>query len=289
MLTHFRLGMFGLFLALHVVDGQLWAETSAAPSVDTKRSIPYKSLENGKNLLADVYLPETKESPRPTLLMIHGGAWFSGNKVHVAYHANYAAEQGYAVVAINYRLAPQFKFPAQLEDCRDALVWIAEHAQEYGFDPKRVGVYGYSAGAQLACLVGMGQNQRRDPAEEQAAIPRIRAIVAGGAPCEFSWIPDGAETLAFWLGSSRDVNPDVYAAASPLEFVDANDPPVFLFHGTEDRIVPLLSPKKMEASLSEAEVVHEFHQVDRASHFGAFIDKNARKQAVRFLDKHLRD
>lgn len=277
----------------------------AGPEV--KRSIIYKTLDDGTNLLADVYLPANGKKLRPTLLMIHGGAWFSGNKVHVAYHARHAAEQGYAVMAINYRLAPRFKFPAQLEDCRDALGWIALHADEYGFDQERVAVYGYSAGAHLACLVGLSQNcvSSEQPAfdssekpqaqaaglssvMQNASLPPIRAIVAGGAPCEFSWIPDEAKTLAYWLGDSRREVPEIYAAATPLTFVDQGDPPMFLFHGTADRVVPLQSSQKMSARLTEAKVVSRLHAVQEASHIGAFLDETAREKAILFLDEFLR-
>lgn len=261
-------------------------------TISIQRSIPFKVLKSGKKLLADVYLPANNAQTHPTLLMIHGGAWFSGNKVHVAYHANYAAEQGYAVMAINYRLAPQSPFPAQLEDCRDALGWIARHAEQYQFDCERTAVYGYSAGAQLACLVAMSQNAAGtasgvlDPAK---ALPTVQAVVAGGAPCEFSWIPDDAETLAYWLGGSRDAVPKAYDAASPTEFVDRGDPPVFLYHGTADRIVPMSSPQKFVTKLNAAAVDNRLYLVQGASHLGAFVDKQARAQAIQFLDQHLRD
>ena len=272
-----------------------------AGAVEIRRSIAYKALDDESQLLADVYLPATPK-PWPTILMIHGGAWFSGNKVHVSHHARYAAEQGFAVVAINYRLAPRYKFPAQLDDCRDALAWIDEHARAYGFDLRSVAVYGYSAGGHLASLVGLAQNSataevdpevddgasRQGPQGSRSrAVPKIRAIVAGGAPCEFSWIPAEAQTLAYWLGDSRTAVPEIYAAASPIAYVDVGDPPVFLFHGTADRIVPLQSPKKMAEQLKISQVPYQLHIMKGATHVGAFLDHTGRQKAISFLKKQL--
>jgi len=260
----------------------------AEDEIRVERSLAYSSSNDDSNdtrLLADVYLP-SKDGPHPTLLMIHGGAWFSGNKAHVAYHASYAAKHGYAVVAINYRLAPKYKFPAQVDDCRMALTWIQENSVKYQFDTQRVGVYGYSAGAHLASLVGLSQNDPAGKADSDKSL-RIKAIVAGGAPCEFSWIPSDSKALAYWLGDSRDAAPETYLCASPTEFVDEDDPPMFLFHGTVDRIVPPQSPEKLKRKLDDAKVTSELHIVESASHIGAFLDSNAREQAIRFLDEHL--
>ena len=263
------------------------------------RSIEYKILKDGSKLLTDVYLPARTQSPTsashespsksfPTLLMIHGGAWFSGNKVHVSQHARYAASQGFAVVAINYRLAPRYKFPAQVEDCLDALAWISSQADKYGFDLDRVAVYGYSAGAHLATLVGMRQNASPPAHEIPSPIPNIRAIVAGGSPCEFSWIPDDAKTLAYWLGDSRKAVPDVYQAATPLGFVDKGDPPTFLFHGDSDRIVPRQSSEKMAERLKNAHVPYQLRIIKDATHIGAFLDEPSREKAILFLKRHLK-
>ena len=287
---------------------------SAAAEVRIQRSIPYKTLSDGTQLLADVYLPsadirsQDARPLHPALLMIHGGAWFSGNKVHVSSHARFAAEHGYVVVAINYRLAPQYPFPAQIDDCRDALLWMKEQAATYEIDAQRLGVYGYSAGGQLACLLGCSQNNRRQVASQVASqqvsqpigqagrpspeadkgLPPVRAVVAGGAPCEFSWVPAEATTLVYWLGGTRAAKPDQYAAASPIEFVDAKDPPTFLFHGTGDRIVPLATAQRMIQRLSRAEVESRLHLVPDANHIQAFLDEPARGKAIEFLDHHLR-
>jgi dipeptidyl aminopeptidase/acylaminoacyl peptidase len=112
--------------------------------------------------------------------------------------------------------------------------------------------------------------------------------VAGGAPCEFSWIASDSERLAFWLGGSRDKMPNVYAAASPITFVDEKDPPTFFFHGKADRIVPISSAQKMRQQLEAKGVPSNFHTVLDANHLGAFVNSDARKRAIEFLDSQLK-
>lgn len=266
------------------------AETmvSSAAKYDIHYSVPYADYgESARALLADIYRPKAA-GPFPTILMLHGGAWFSGNKAHVALHARYAAAAGYAVVAINYRLAPTHKFPKQLEDCRQAVTWIGANSNKYGFDVDRLAVYGYSAGGHLACLVGVTQNEAgRGGPPDSPPTPTIRAIVAGGAPCEFSWIDASSQRLAFWLGGSRESLPDVYSAASPITFVDARDPPVFFFHGGGDRVVPISSARKMQHKLESVHVASEFHTLPKTNHLGAFVNADARKRAIEFLDTEL--
>ena len=107
-----------------------------------------------KPLLADVYLPPG-EGPFPGVLCIHGGAWRFGDKKRMKGIARQLANNGYTAVAIDYRLAPKHVFPAQLEDCRAALRWIRANANRYHVDPKRIAVFGYSAGGHLAALLGV--------------------------------------------------------------------------------------------------------------------------------------
>ncbi|MEI6526387.1 MAG: alpha/beta hydrolase [Planctomycetota bacterium] len=133
--------------------------------------------QNDPLQVADVYMPPTGDIEHqplyPGILAIHGGAWAAGDKRFDALHCRKIAEQGYVVMAINYRLAPRHKHPAQIDDCREALRWLSEHAQEYHIDPDKLGVWGYSAGGHLAALLAT---------DRKTEDPPIRVCVAGGAP-----------------------------------------------------------------------------------------------------------
>lgn len=259
---------------------------AAADRIDVIRSIPYAD-RGEKRLLADLYRPRKHQQALPVILMVHGGAWFTGNKVHVTLHARHAANAGFAVVAINYRLAPQHKFPAQVADCRAALCWIRDNAEKYQFDLSRVAAYGYSAGAHLACLLGTTSRDPQVGVASDEELPEIRAVVAGGSPCEFSWVPEQSSALAYWLGASRAENPEVYMAASPTHHIDAADPPVFFFHGSADRVVPLSSPRRMMQELAAKGVHADLYVVERAGHIETFLREEPRRRAIKFLNASL--
>jgi acetyl esterase/lipase len=246
---------------------------AAEPSYETIRNLVYAPRED-EPLWADVYRP-TGPGPFPGVLCVHGGAWTFGNKSQMAGIARRLAEAGYTAVTINYRLAPKYKFPAQIEDCRDALRWMRENAKQQKIDPDRLGAWGYSAGGHLVALLGTtGEG--------------LKAVVAGGAPCDFRDVPAQSQLLAFWLGGSRAEHPDMYEAASPTRFVSPDDPPMFFYHGQIDGMVPLAHATEMATELKRLGVTTKVYVVPRAGHLAAFADRKAVSEGIRFLDQHLK-
>jgi acetyl esterase len=111
----------------------------------------------------DVYLPEAS-TPVPAVILIHGGYWQSGDKQSHARLANRMMLWGCAAFAINYRLAPDFPFPAAVEDVQCAVAWVREHAAEYSVDPDRIALLSTSAGGHLAALAGVAGGRTAPPA-----------------------------------------------------------------------------------------------------------------------------
>lgn len=241
-------------------------------SYETIRDVVYAPRKD-EPLRADVYRP-TADGPFPGVLCVHGGAWTFGNKNHIAGIAQRLARAGYTAVTINYRLAPKHKFPAQIEDCRAALLWIRKNAEQHKIDPKRLGAWGYSAGGHLVTLLGVGD-------------AGLRAVVAGGAPCDFRQIPPDSPKLAFWLGGTRRQLPKPYESASPANFISPDDPPVFFYHGRRDHMVSLRQPTAMAAALKESGVTAKLYVIPGSGHIGAYFNRAAQTEAVKFLDKHL--
>ncbi|PQO42048.1 alpha/beta hydrolase [Blastopirellula marina] len=235
----------------------------------------------GTKLMADVYLP-SGDGPFPAVLMIHGGAWASGSRSNMAAHALYLANHGYAVAAISYRLAPMHRFPAQLEDCQEALDWLVEHSQEFEIDTARIAGWGHSAGGHLACLVAAMQSAGTP------SHPLLKAVVAGAAPCDFTNEPLLSHRLAFFLGGSRAEAPGTYEKASPVAHVTAKCPPIFFFHGTEDNVVPIGQAQVMHEKLTDLGIPSVFYQSQGRGHFGCLIDQDARQEALKFLDQQLK-
>jgi len=243
----------------------------------------------------DVYQPES-DVPLPAIIMIHGGAWRHGSKWAMVRHARRMARVGYVVVSINYRLAPKYPWPAQIDDCLYAVRWLKKNAQAYNIDAERIGVFGYSAGGHLAALLGtmdgedekLFENTLVDGDEEVRKFsPTVCAVVVGGAPCEFSWLDERSELLNYWMGGSRKSLPEKYRLASPIEYVTADDAPFFIFHGTEDMLVPLQSPTDFHQALTAKGVPSTLLSVDGSGHIVTFNKTELLKQIIPFFDKHL--
>lgn len=277
--------------------------TPAPPAPDEARTRTSRSFRILRNLayageadearMADLYLP-AGEGPFPTVMLVHGGAWVAGQKDHSAWHARRLAMRGFAAVAINYRLAPLHKFPAQLDDCRTALEWIGQVAEQYRVDRDRLAAYGYSAGGHLVCLLAMRQDREAVAAFGQVATgvkartPRLKAVVAGGPPCEFRDVDPMSEKYVFWLGDTRAKRPQLYEQASPTHYVTDRAPPVFLFHGARDRVVDQRDSRLLHKQLKSHGVPAELYLVPNAGHFRAFMDRRAFEHSVRFLEEHLK-
>ncbi len=285
-LTVVRAGAAVLLSAAMNVAGPIRADEK----LDVVRDVTY-ATRGEQDLRADIYVPRG-DGPFPGVLMVHGGGWMSGAKWHMARHALTMAENGYTVVSIQYRLAPLDKFPAQIEDCKEAVRWMRRNAETYKIDPSRIAGYGYSAGGHLVCLLGVTDAaaglEGLAAEEKDAPSTRLQAVVAGGAPCNFEYIPAESNALAFFLGGSRREKPEAYRLASPTSFVSKDDPPVFFFHGEDDQLVPRISPEALIKQLHGVGVRTEMYVVPGKGHITAFLDEQARLKALKFLDDVLK-
>lgn len=243
-----------------------------------ERNIVYSKVGD-KELLLDAFLP-AGDKQVPAVLVVHGGAWRSGNKAQLRRYAELLAEHGYAAFAINYRLAPQFKYPAQIEDCRSAVRWIRAHAKEYHVDPNRLGAIGYSAGGHLVALLGAQGDQMPDC--------RVQCVVAGGAPVDFRAMKTESKAVSEFLGGPRQEKQKVYDDASPISHVNAGDPPIFFYHGTKDELVKLDGVESMVELLRSAKVPAELFKIKDAGHIPAAMSTAAIDEAIRFFDRYLK-
>lgn len=246
--------------------------------IKADKNVVFREVE-GTKLRADIFRPESP-GPHPLVLMIHGGAWSAGDKWDLRDHARELAQAGYVAVAINYRLAPRVMLDKQLDDCRYALAWARENCDSWDADATRVAVWGYSAGAHLGSLVALQSTKEH---------AWIRAVVAGGAPCEFSFIRPNSQVLKYVIGGSRITHPEAYSQASPINHVHSKAPPFFFFHGTTDALVPMSSSRAMSDKLLENSVQAEYHVVEKRGHLLTFLDFEARRKAIEFLDSTLKD
>jgi acetyl esterase/lipase len=232
----------------------------------------------------DAFVPKG-DGLHPAVLVVHGGAWRSGDRKQLRGYANALAKRGFVCFAIDYRLAPKDKFPAQIEDCREAVKWIRANSAEYNVDPNKLGAIGYSAGGHLVCLLA---TTGEAPSKKNGNVDtRIQAVAAGGAPTDFRAFPDNGKWAEYWMGGDLKTHADRFHAASATAFVDKDDPPVFFFNGTDDKLVPIEWSKSCFAALKAKGVKTEMHTIEGAGHLTAAMNPVALDKAYSFLQKEL--
>lgn len=211
--------------------------------------------------------------------MIHGGAWRSGSKSHMVWHAQAAAKEGFVVIAINYRHAPKHKWPAQIVDCRNAMQWLVKHSRKYKIDRTRIAVWGYSAGGQLATLLATQEtpDKKRYP---------IRCAIGGGTPVDLTLFPTGL--LVYFMGDSLQKAPEKYKDASPINHLSKNDPPLFFYHGENDFVTPISGVKKMVAKAKNLGIKCELMLVPQKEHFLTFFDQASFEKSLGFIKSEMK-
>src|SRR4051812_23954714 len=125
----------------------------AAAEVRVERDVVYAEPD-GQKLRMDIYRP-SEPGPHPAVVLVHGGGWLSGSKEGYQAMGPRLARHGYAACAIDYRLAPQYPYPAALDDCQRAVRWLRAHAPDFDLDARHVGALGDSAGGHLVALMGV--------------------------------------------------------------------------------------------------------------------------------------
>ena len=244
-----------------------------------RKDVIYTPEEWPEEVRADVYQPDVREAA-PAVLLIHGGSWAENdNRYQMRGLAKKLVRRGYLVVNATYRLAPKWYFPAPVEDLKQALCWMRDHAERLNIDPQRIAVYGYSAGGHLAELVGFNS-----PPEGVF----IRAIVAGAAPHDLTLEPDFPVVTQF-LGVSYREKPEVYHQASPLNNVRGKMPSLFIYQGTKDKLVPPEHTYRLLPQLEKYNVRYKIHWVKGRGHISTFLfPGSAIRSAMDFMDQELK-
>ena len=253
-------------------------------SARTVPDIEY-AIVDGISLRLDLYLPdEPLAAPVPLVLWIHGGAWISGDKRPTS--APEVLGPRYAVASIDYRLAQQAPFPAQIHDCKAAVRWLRAHAGEYGFDPDRIGAWGASAGGHLAALLGTsgGVPALEGPVGDCLGIAsRLPAVCDFFGPTDLLTLADPTgevdldaaySPVGRLLGGPRAERPLLAQWASPITHVDPSDPPFLIVHGDADLVVPYGQSVALHHALLNAGVDASLHLVSQGGHggFPTFVD-----------------
>jgi len=226
------------------------------------RGVPFTSAE-GVPLKLDMYKP-VGAGPFPILVQVYGGGWQNGSPIDFEWFSRAFASRGYIVVAIDYRHAPEWKWPAAADDVRAALRWIQQHAKEFSGDAARIVILGRSSGAHLAMLEAYRESS-----------PSIRAVVDLYGPVDLAegWRhppqPDPLHVrrvLETFLGGPPAAVADRYRDASPITYVTKHAPPTLLIYGTRDHIVEARFGRQLNRALQAAGATSVLLEIPWAEH-----------------------
>jgi len=249
------------------------------------------------NHLLDIYLPPNTKGKIPLVIFIHGGGWLGNDKyADIGYMKKTVAEivsSGFALASIDYRFATQAIFPAQIQDCNRAISFLVGNADKYGLDKKRIAIMGFSAGGHLASLTGLSKNNN----VENFFMPGInksfsfKAVIDFYGPAELILFPganDPKSPESLLIGATPVSRPDLAKAASPVTYVDKNDPPFLIIHGEKDDLVSNRHSQLLSSWLQVVGVENELVIVKDAPHFGEMYDVDeVRNKVMSFLKKQL--
>jgi acetyl esterase/lipase len=263
----------------------------ARRGVDAEGDVAY-GIVDGELLLLDVYRPPGRAAPRPAMVLIHGGGMWTGSRADMADPARRLARAGYVAFAVDYRLVDaataRHRWPAQLDDVQLALRWVRASAGRYGVDPERVGAYGWSAGGQLAAL--LGARDTRDLALANAdRSSRVACVIdlAGDVDLTAYTLPPALDEVVALLGGTPAEVPARYRDVSPLSWIDPRTAPFLVIHGLRDDVVPIEQLRRLVSALRAAGVEVEYTELPGAGH-GDLTWSRVGPAALTFLGRHLR-
>ena len=283
-----------------------------APQVKLETSQEWKDVNYAGDDQAfhtcDIYLPKQEKDKYPVVIHIYGSAWFSNSSKGAADLGTIVKsllEAGYAVVCPNHRSSMDAKWPAQIHDIRAVIRFVRGEAEKYKFDTQFIATSGFSSGGHLASTAATtsGLKQTKvgtvDIDLEGEVGNYLKESSAVNAACDWSGpvdltAMDCGEGMKMGENSPEDVilnsklakEPDKYLSLSATYYVDPNDPPVIIFHGDKDNVVPNCQGKKFFELLKAAGVKTEATFPAEGSHGGPamYTEENLQKM-VNFLNE----
>jgi acetyl esterase/lipase len=263
-------------------------------------NIPYAQDTVQKHLL-DIYLPKNAKPNLPLVVWVHGGAWMMNDKYadmgYMRQTVKGFLENGYAFASIDYRHTTTKPFPAQAQDCNQALQWLYDHAAQYGFNKQKIALVGFSAGGHLASLIALAANNNVKDfyVDEKPATYKLSAVVDFYGPADLIAMASDTlkntktEPMTILLGAAVVDRPDLAKHASPVTYIDKNDPPFLIIHGEKDDAVPNTQSRMLNSWLRLSGVPSSVIIVPGAPHYGEMFDSEIlRKEIFTFLAARLK-
>src|SRR5262245_9459115 len=287
-----RVRCFFCFLAS---AGALFAQAPATPNIPANL-VADRNVAFGGGQAMDIMRPrEAVATPRPAVLLIHGGGFRAGNKESYLPLAIKLAERGYVAATTNYRLSPRNQFPAAVEDVKAAVRFLRANAAKYNLDASHIGALGGSAGGHLALMLGLTAGvvefEGFGPNRDQSSA--VQCVVDQYGPTDFtqsySKSVDAAEVLPKFLGGDLNNQRLIHMRASPLNWVTPNAAPTLAIHGTLDTYVAYEQSLWLIERMIAAGVPAELETISGAGHgFRGAEAQRAEERSIGWLDKYLK-
>ena len=206
----------------------------------------------------------SKALKAPCIIIIHGGSWAGGDSKQLPDLNSYLANRGYHVAALNYRLAPKYKFPSPIEDTKDAINYLVANAETLKIDTSNFILLGRSAGGQIALVSAYSFDN-----------PNIKGVVSVYSPADMAWgarlksnklVLNTDKIFSDYLGGLIDQVPEQYRASTSLEYITKNSTPTLIIHGELDAMVSYGHSERLDKKLAENKVHHYFLNLPWATH-----------------------
>ena len=282
-----------------------------APNVKLETSQEWKDVNYAGDDQAyhtcDIYLPKAQKESYPVVIHIYGSAWFSNSSKGAADLGTIVKsllEAGYAVVCPNHRSSMDAKWPAQLHDIRAVIRFVRGEAKKYKFDPSFVATSGFSSGGHLASIAATTSGNSSAQVgtvnidlegslgQYTAASSAVNAACDWSGPIDLTAMDCGDHMTMgenspedMLLGSKLSKEPDKYLSLSATSYVDKNCPPIIIFHGEKDNVVPVCQGKKFFEVLKAAGVKTEATFVPEGGHGMHMYSEANLQKMVKFLDE----
>lgn len=298
------------------VTAEDFARMATPVLFDTERvknkvlDVQYGTLPEQK---LDIYLPDEAKAPFPVIFYVHGGGWYLGNKREGALDCIIdAVKFGYAVIAVDYRLAPGVTYPEFIYDVKTAVRWARANAAEYGFDPEHFGMIGDSAGGHITLAMGFTGDWVEYEGEEYGwagQSTKLQAICDMYGPSilyadEDQWYRESkVRRMAAAPAANVEEAPSMYEIAfgtsnksllrviSPYSMVHKDIPPTMIQQGMVDAVVPYQHSTLLAERIAEVcgpERVQLCTYPERNHSDKDFMTLENCKEVLEFFDKYLK-
>ena len=245
----------------------------------------------------DIYLPRMQKASYPVVVHIYGSAWYSNSSKGMAdlgTIVNALLDAGYAVVTPNHRSSADAKFPAQIEDIKGVIRFVRANAEKYRLDPSFIATSGFSSGGHLSSLAATSGGVKELEGTVGGNLQyssRVNAACDWSGPVDLNYMSCGGEDT--WnhapeeavMGFPFKGNEERFKALNATNYIDPEDPPVVIFHGTADNVVPSCQGPHFYELLDKAGIRTELYMVDGGGHGFNMYTEDTLRSMTNFLDK----